>query len=158
MRSNTIESENHEIKWIERLSYLLDEQFRLPGTKFRFGLDPLMNLVPFLGDISGFIISGALVLAMAKKGASGKLLILMIINIVLDATIGGIPLIGNIFDFYFKANSRNIRLLKEHYLEGKHQGSGRNILAAAIIILTLLLVLIIYGIWKLAELLFNIGS
>jgi hypothetical protein len=148
-------SEKQGIKWIERLSYLLDEQFLLPGTKFRFGLDPLLSLIPFLGSTSGFFISGALLLYMVKNGVSGKVLVLMIINIVLDASIGAIPVIGNVFDFYFKANSRNIRLLKEHYLENKHHGSGKGILITAIIVLIIFAVLIIYGIWELAELIFS---
>ena len=143
--------QDNRLKWVEKLSYLLDEQFRLPGTRFRFGLDPVMNLIPFLGDMSGFLISAALVLTMAKNGASSKIVTLMGINIVLDATIGAIPIIGQIFDFFFKANSRNIRLLKEHYHEGKHQGSGRSILIALAILLLVIFVLLIYAMWNLAE-------
>jgi hypothetical protein len=148
-------SEKQGVKWIERFAYLLDEQFHIPGTKFRFGLDPLLSLIPFLGSTSGFFVSGALLLYMVKNGVSGKVLVLMIINIVLDGTIGAIPVIGNIFDFYFKANSRNIRLMKEHYLEDKHQGSGKGILITAVILLILFAVLIVYGIWKLAEWIFS---
>lgn len=139
------------LKWVEKLSYLLDEQFRIPGTRFRFGLDPIMNLVPFLGDISGFFISAALVFTMARKGASSKIVALMSINIILDATIGAIPVIGQIFDFFYKANSRNIRLLKEHYQEGKHQGSGKGVLVVVAIVLLLLLALAIYIMWKVSE-------
>jgi hypothetical protein len=136
---------------IKRLVYLLDEQFRLPGTNFRFGLDPLMNLFPVVGDMTGFVISAGLLLAMAKKGASNKLVVLMSINIFLDAIIGGIPLIGQVFDFFFKANSRNLRLIKEHYVEGKHNGSGKNTLILAIIILIILLILLIFLLVKLGD-------
>lgn len=139
------------LQWVEKLSYLLDEQFRIPGTRFRFGLDPIMNLIPFLGDMSGFFISAALVFTMAKNGASSKIVALMSINIILDATIGAIPVIGQIFDFFYKANSKNIRLLKEHYQEGKHQGSGKGVLVAVAIVLLLLLALAIYIMWKVSE-------
>ncbi|WP_256012832.1 DUF4112 domain-containing protein [Desertivirga xinjiangensis] len=139
------------LRWVEKLSYLLDEQFRVPGTRFRFGLDPVMNLIPFLGDISGFLISAALVFTMAKNGASSKIVTLMSINIILDATIGAIPIIGQIFDFFYKANSRNIRLLKEHYQEGKHRGSGKGVLAIVAVVLLLLLALAIYIMWKFSE-------
>lgn len=136
---------------IKRLVYLLDEQFRLPGTNFRFGLDPLMNLFPVVGDMTGFVISAGLLLAMARKGASNKLVVLMSINIFIDAIIGGIPLIGQLFDFFFKANSRNLRLLKEHYVEGKHSGSGKNTLILAIVILAVLLALMIFLLIKLGD-------
>ena len=144
-------SSNNKIKWIERVAYLLDEQFRFPGTKFRFGLDPLMNLVPFLGDISGFMLSAALVLTMARNGASGQLLVRMSINILLDATIGAIPVLGQIFDFYYKANKRNVQLLREHYTEGKHQGSGKGLIIGLLVGLAILIAVIIYLMWKLGE-------
>ncbi|WP_207426834.1 DUF4112 domain-containing protein [Pedobacter sp. SYSU D00535] len=143
------------LKWVEKLSYLLDEQFRIPGTRFRFGLDPIMNLVPFLGDVSGFVISAALVLTMAKNGASSRIVALMAVNIVLDATIGAIPIIGQIFDFFYKANSRNIRLLREHYYEGKHQGSGKGILIGVSIFLLVLFVLLLFALWKLIQWVFT---
>ncbi len=126
------------LKWVERISTLMDDKFQLPGTNFRFGLDPLINLIPIAGDISGFIVGAALVLVMAKNGVSRKVMILMVLNICIDALIGGIPLIGNVFDFYYKSNSRNIKLLKEHYEEGKHTGSGTGVLLAVFIILFLL--------------------
>ena len=141
--------------WIKSVSYLLDEQFRLPGTKFRFGLDPVMNLIPGIGDISGFIISGGLLLAMAKKGASNKIVVLMCLNILLDATIGAIPIIGQIFDFFFKSNTRNLKLMREHYIEGKHQGSGKNVIMITVIILIILLAILVFTMVKLAQWIFS---
>jgi NAD/NADP transhydrogenase beta subunit len=146
-----LKAEKPGMTFIKRLVYLLDEQFRLPGTNFRFGLDPLMNLFPVVGDMTGFVISAGLLLAMAKKGASNKLVVLMSINIFLDAIIGGIPFIGQVFDFFFKANSRNLRLIKEHYIEGKHSGSGKNTLVLAISILVILLALLIFLLIKLGD-------
>jgi len=136
---------------IKRLVYLLDEQFRIPGTNFRFGLDPLMNLFPIAGDLTGFLISAGLLWAMARKGAGNKLVVLMSINIFLDATLGGIPLAGQVFDFFFKANSRNLKLMKEHYVEGKHQGSGKNTLILTAFILLFMLALMIFLLVKTAE-------
>jgi len=135
--------------WIKTVSYLLDEQFRVPGTKFRFGLDPVMNLVPVLGDIPGFLISAGLLFAMAKKGASNKLVVLMSINILLDTIIGGIPVIGQVFDFFYKSNTRNLRLMREHYLEGKHQGSGKGTIIIAIVVMLIVLGLLVLGLIKL---------
>ena len=144
--SNPIDSS--PIKWVERIAYLMDDSLKIPGTNFRFGLDPLLNLIPVLGDISGFAVSGMLVLTMAKKGVSNKVIVLMVLNIVLDFVIGAIPIIGNIFDFTYKANSRNIKLLKEHYSENKHQGSGKNIVAIVLVVLVILLIALVYGLIK----------
>lgn len=144
------------IEWVERLSYLMDDQFRVPGTNFRFGLDPILNFIPVAGSASGFLISIALLLSMARHGASKKVAIKMTVNVVLDFLFGGIPVIGQIFDFFFKANKRNIRLLKEHYYEGKHQGSAKGIIATIIIVLIVLLVLFVYLIWNLFEWFFSL--
>ncbi|WP_158825605.1 DUF4112 domain-containing protein [Mucilaginibacter lacusdianchii] len=139
------------LKWVERIAYLLDSQFKVPGTNFRFGLDPLMNLLPVAGDISGFVVAASLIWVMAKQGVSRKVLILMALNVGIDTIIGGIPIIGQIFDFYFKANDRNIRLLKEHYTEGRHQGSGTGVLIMVMIVLVLLFAAVIYSSIKLIE-------
>lgn len=138
-----------KMHWVSRLSYLMDKQFRFPGTNFRFGLDPVLNLIPIAGDMTGLLISGGLLLAMVRKGASNKVVVLMTLNILLDAIIGAIPVIGQIFDFFFKANSRNIKLMREHYLENKHQGSGKGIILWTVIIILILLSSAIYGLWHL---------
>ncbi|MEJ7559449.1 MAG: DUF4112 domain-containing protein [Pedobacter sp.] len=149
-----LDTKSAQFPWISRFSYLMDEQFRFPGTQFRFGLDPILNLFPFVGDMAGLVISGGLLMAMAKKGASNKLVVLMSVNILLDATIGAIPVIGQIFDFFYKANTRNIRLMKEHYLENKHQGSGKNVIYLIVAIFVVVIALMIFGLWKLAEWMF----
>ncbi len=138
--NNSIE----RLKWVERVARLMDDQFRIPGTSFRFGLDPIVNFIPFLGDISGFLVSAVLVLTIARHGASGKVLILMVLNILIDAIIGAIPLIGWIFDFGYKANTRNINLLKKHYVEGKYKGSGRGIVFLIIIVVLGFLIVLTY--------------
>src|ERR1700754_4349756 len=92
-----------ELKWVERISRIMDSRFILPGTKFRFGADPLIGLIPGLGDAASFAVSGILVYTMAKYGVSRKVVILMMLNIILDAILGAIPFTGNIFDFFYKA-------------------------------------------------------
>jgi hypothetical protein len=129
----------------------MDEQFRLPGTKFRFGIDPIINLFPVVGDMTGFLISAGMLLAMARNGASSKVVVLMSINILVDSIIGPIPVIGHVFDFYFKSNTRNLRLMQEYFVEGKHQGSGKNTIIIALIVLVLILALLVYGLIKVGE-------
>lgn len=137
--------------WVKSVSYLMDEQFRFPGTKFRFGIDPIINLFPLVGDMTGFLISAGMLLAMARNGASSKVVVLMSINILVDSVIGPIPVLGNIFDFYFKSNTRNLRLMQEYFVEGKHQGSGKNTIIIALIVLVLILALLVYGLIKVGE-------
>src|SRR5688572_26515644 len=112
------------LKDAERLVRLMDSQFQLPGTKFRFGLDGLLGLMPGAGDLSTFAVSGYMPVIIARNGASGFVLARMIVNVLLDAAIGSIPLIGDLFDLVFKANIRNLRLMQEHYTEGRHRGSA----------------------------------
>ena len=128
-----------QLKWVERIASVMDDKFKVPGTNFRFGLDPVLNLIPFAGDVSGFVVSAALLYVMAKNGVSRKVLILMAINIAVDAVVGAIPVLGQISDFYIKANTRNIKLLKEHYREGKHTGSGNGIIVILLIVLLLII-------------------
>ena len=143
------------LRWIESISTFLDNQFRVPGTNFRFGLDPILSFIPFGGSAASFAISAGLVLTMVKHGVSRKVLIFMLGNLLLDAMVGSIPVLGNIFDFFFKANQRNVNLLKRHYQEGKYTGSGTGVLVAVALILLSLLALVIYGTWALISWLVN---
>ena len=145
-----------KLKWVERIAYLFDEQFKVPGTRFRFGLDPIINLIPVAGDVSGFIVAATLVWVMARNGVSRKVLILMLLNIFLDAILGATPLIGQVFDFYYKANSRNIQLLKEHYEEGRHQGNGTGVLVTVFLVLVIFFILFIFLLYKLGQWFFDL--
>ncbi len=148
--SPTTTIQDERLKWVESLSRLMDSQFRLPGTQFKFGLDPILGFIPLAGTLSTYAVSGVLVFTMARYGVSRKVVILMLINIFLDALIGSIPLVGNLFDFVYKANDRNVRLLRRHYQEGKYAGSGTGILLLIGLFLVVLLGLLFYGIWTLS--------
>jgi len=138
-----------EIRWIERIANLLDSRFTFPGTKYKFGLDPIIGLIPVIGDLSGMVVSAFLIASLAKRGGSKKVIILMTLNVLLDTVIGSIPILGSIFDFGFKANTRNIRLVKEHYYEGKHQGSGTRIIIVIFILVMAIIAALLYGTYKL---------
>lgn len=146
---------NPDLKWVDKITDLMDSKFRVPGTQFRFGLDPILGLVPGLGDATSLAVSGSLIYYMAKFGASKKLIIMMIGNVILDATIGSIPILGNIFDFTYKANQRNVRMLKRYHQEGKYRGSGKGLLLTIVAVFVGLISLVLYGTWELAEYLFN---
>lgn len=145
-----------EYEWIEKIAKLLDSKFKIPGTNFKFGLDPILGLIPGLGDVSTFLMSSLLVLAMVRHGASGRVTALMTLNVLIDTLIGGIPILGNIFDFFFKANNRNLKLLKRHHLEGKYQGSAKRVIVITAIVMLLLLIFITYLFWKLIAFCINL--
>ena len=137
------------LKTVQRVTRLMDEQFSVGG--FRFGLDPLLNLIPVVGDISGYAISIALIITMVKHGASGKLAAKMLVNASLDALVGAVPVLGWIFDFTYKANTRNLKLLTEHYTEGKHRGSARPVILSILLVVVLVLCLMIYLLVKIFQ-------
>lgn len=134
------------LRMIKRVSKLMDEQFSIGGIKF--GLDPLLNFIPFAGDIGSYIISVFLILTMFQYGASGRLVVKMLGNATLDALISSVPVIGWIFDFTYKANTKNVRLLTEHYVQGKHRGSATPILVSIVVILCIVVVVICIIIYK----------
>lgn len=142
------------IQWVEQLSRLMDSRFVIPGTNIRFGIDPILSLLPVFGDLVTFIVSGMLIYTMRNHGASRNVAVKMILNATLDAVIGTIPLVGTIFDVFYKANDRNVKLLKEHYFEGKHQGSGNGLLVLIAIVAILILAGAFYGLYKLLEAIF----
>jgi len=140
---------------VKNLSIFLDSKFTIPGTKFKFGIDPLLSLIPGAGDLLSFLISGGLIAIIARHGASRKAIILMTINAFVDAVVGSIPIIGGIFDFFYKANERNVAILQKHYQEGKYQGSGKDVILTMVITILVLLTLLIFLVWKLLEWIFS---
>jgi hypothetical protein len=147
-------SNDSSLKLVEDISRVLDSKFIIPGTNIRFGVDPILSLIPVLGDFITFMISAALIYTMHNQGASRKVVIKMMMNSTLDAVIGAIPLVGTFFDVFYRSNERNVRLLKEHYYEGKHQGSGNGILIVAVIACVLIIAAAFYGMYKLLEAIF----
>lgn len=144
-----------QLAWVQRIAHLFDSAFHIPGTNFRFGLDPLLNFIPIVGDASGFMVGAALVWVMAKHGVSRKVIILMVTNLAIDAIVGAIPLLGWVTDFYFKSNNRNLKLLQEHYQEGKHGGSGTGLLIFLLLVVFLIMAGVIYLFYLLLHWLFG---
>jgi len=92
----------------------LDAGIRVPGTNLRFGLDPILGLIPGAGDAAGAVLSGWILVEASRMGASRPTLMRMAGNMALDAVAGTVPLLGDIFDFAWKANLRNVALLERH--------------------------------------------
>ena len=112
-----------EVERLDRLADLLDSRFRIPGLGVRFGLDSLIGLVPGVGDVAALGPSAYLVYRAHRLGADRGTLGRMAANAGIDFVVGGIPVIGDLFDVGFKANRRNIELLKRH-LHERQAGRG----------------------------------
>ncbi len=102
-------------KRVQRLARLMDSSVRLPGG-FRIGVDGLIGLLPGVGDVAAAGVSFYIVAQAARAGVPARVLVRMVLNVALDALVGAIPVLGDLFDFAFKANLRNARLM-EAYLD-----------------------------------------
>ena len=98
-------------KW---LALIMDEFIRVPGTKFKFGLDPLIGLLPGLGDTGSALVSAFALVQAARLGVPKILLARMSLNILINELVGIVPVIGDAFSFWFKSNVRNYQIIKDH--------------------------------------------
>jgi hypothetical protein len=124
----------------EHLDYvaaLLDDRFRIPGSQIRFGLDALIGWVPGIGDAMASIASFLIVFAAWRRGVQAVTLVRMIANVLLETTLGAIPVAGDVFHIFWKANRRNYRLLiREKEQPGSN--TGRDWMFLAIILSTVI--------------------
>lgn len=99
------------IAWVARL---LDGAFTIPGTPIRFGIDPLIGLIPGGGDTIATALSGYIVYEAYRAGLPREALLRMIVNIVIDLIVGLVPVLGDVADVFWRANQRNLAIFDEH--------------------------------------------
>lgn len=122
------------------LALIMDEFLRLPGTKFRFGLDPIIGLIPGLGDTASAFVSALALIHAARRGLPKIVLARMSLNILINELIGIIPGVGDVFSFWFKSNTRNYKLLQRSIEAPRLVHKGDWIFVAAILGLLFLIV------------------
>ena len=115
-------SRRDRIERLERLTRLLDTAIGIPGTNIRFGADGIIGLVPGIGDAITTAMSAWVIYEAHQLGVPKHLLLRMIGNVAADSLIGSVPLVGDLFDVLWRANRRNMRLLREHL---DREGQGR---------------------------------
>lgn len=98
-------------RWV---AIVMDELIALPNSKFKFGLDPLIGLIPGIGDTASAIVSALVLIQAARRGLPKILLARMSLNILINEIVGIIPGVGDVFSFWFKSNKRNYELLLAH--------------------------------------------
>ena len=124
-------------RWV---ALIMDDLLRMPGTRFRFGLDPLIGLLPGLGDTASALISALTLIQAARCGVPKILLARMSLNILINEFVGIIPGAGDAFSFWFKSNRRNYDLLQQHLGGKRRPGRGDWIFVGAIIAILMLVV------------------
>jgi len=105
------------LRRVEQLAYWLDDRYRLPGTRFRFGFDGIVGLIPGIGDVATNLLTAYIIYEAWRLGIPTSTLARMIANLGVDTVVGIVPVIGDVLDFGFKANRRNLRLLHRHLSE-----------------------------------------
>ena len=133
------------------LARVMDELVRIPGTRIRFGLDALIGLIPGAGDVVTSGVSAYVLLAATRLGAPPSVLARMTGNILLDLLVGAIPVVGDLFDVGWKANTRNVALLEQVRADPRAaRRSSRAVLAVALTTIALVLVLAIWAAIRIA--------
>lgn len=102
------------LRRLEQLARWLDSAVRIPGTDIRFGIDAVLGLIPGIGDAASTMIGGYLVLEARRLGAPTGTIARMAGNIAVDALLAAVPVVGDVFDVFWRANDRNIEILREH--------------------------------------------
>lgn len=136
------------LEGLESIAWLMDQAIPIPGTRFRVGLDAILGLLPIGGDaLAGIVQVGIVALALYRHQVPKVVAGRMAANVLLDLSVGAIPILGDLFDVFFKANTRNLALLREvQALQAAHQeiptGPSRRYLMGLVLGLVGLLALI----------------
>jgi hypothetical protein len=110
------------LETLRKVAQLLDSAFVVPGTQYRVGLDPILGLVPGLGDLVSPLFTIGILWQARELAIPRVVQLRMIFNVAIDTFVGAIPLLGDLFDFAWKANDMNMALL-ERYAQEEHQAS-----------------------------------
>lgn len=126
------------------LAQLLDNSITIPGTNRKIGLDPIVGLIPGVGDLIGAVLSAYIILEAARADVSGFMLVRMVMNVGFDTLLGSIPLVGDVFDAAWKSNTKNVAMLERHVAKQTSQSArGRGYSAGAVVLTAIALLLII---------------
>lgn len=137
-------------KKLDKLAWLLDNSIKIPGTSWKIGLDGILGLMPGVGDLAAGGLSTYILYQAVKMKVPRAVLARMTLNILLESVIGVIPVVGDLFDFMFKANQRNVDLMRK-YLLNPQETTQRSSLAVVSVIVALFVVigLMVWGMFAL---------
>jgi hypothetical protein len=134
IRQNT-PAQLQRLEALRRVSQLLDSAFLVPGTNYRIGLDPIMGLVPVIGDLISPLFTVGIIWQARDLGVPRVVQLRMIFNVAIDVLVGMFPVVGDLFDFAWKANDMNMALLEAHAAEERPGTPGDWVFVGAMIVL-----------------------
>lgn len=158
-RSDAASAAPPPLRSARSLARILDTAIAIPGTRFRIGLDPIVGLIPGIGDLAGVLLSISILFQGVRLGVPRATLLRMGSNIALEAIVGTVPLIGDLFDAGWRANTRNVRLIEAHFADPVRSARSGNrwLTATAGGIAVLLLGVVGAAAWLLVQLLQLLG-
>ena len=124
---------------LRHVSRLLDSAFVVPGTQYRIGLDPIFGLVPILGDFASLLFTAALIWQARDLSIPRVAQLRMVLHAAIDALVGVIPFVGDLFDFAWKSNQRNMAILERHAYEHHPASAGDWAFVTFVLVLMLLI-------------------
>lgn len=131
---------------VRALSKLLDNSIPIPGTGWKIGFDPIVGLIPGIGDLLGALLSGYIVLEAARANVPTLTLARMILNVGADTLLGAVPALGDVFDAAWKSNTKNVALLERHLARGAQGstqvGAARNVTGSFVLAAIALIVIL----------------
>ena len=137
-----IRNRNEVRRRLNRLAWLLDSSIPIPGTRFSIGIDALIGLVPFIGDVVGVLLSSTILIEAARLGAGRSVLARMALNVAVEGLAGVVPFAGDVFDAAWKANQRNVRLLNQ-WLDQPQRAERSSVLLVAGLVASLVALVVI---------------
>lgn len=144
-------TDDRAVTALRKWSVLLDSAFRVPGTRVTFGLDPLLGLIPGIGDLTTPLFAALLLVHAVRLRIPRVVQLRMLINAAIDFGVGAIPVVGDLFDFGWKANVRNLALLERHARPGT-QASAADwvfVLLVIVVLFAVAAIPILLGAWLL---------
>ena len=100
--------------WLRWWADLLDSKFRIPGTNIRFGIDPILSLVPGIGELASPLFTALILTQALRQRVPAPVIVRMVMNALIDAAVGAVPVAGTVADVFWRANKMNLGLLEQH--------------------------------------------
>jgi hypothetical protein len=132
-------AQEQRLEMIRRVSRMLDSGFVVPGTSLRYGLDPILGLIPGLGDFVSPLFTIGVLWQARDLGIPRVVQLRMIFNVAIDALLGIVPVAGDLFDFAWKANDMNVALLERHAYQEHRPAAGDWLFVSAMILILLII-------------------
>jgi Domain of unknown function (DUF4112) len=131
--------QEQRLSGLRRIAELLDNAFQVPGTTYRVGLDPILGIIPGLGDLISPLFTIGMLLQARQLAVPKVVQARMIINVAIDTLVGVVPVVGDLFDFAWKANKKNLALLELHAREERRGTPGDYAFVTLMIVLVVIL-------------------